>query len=286
MKVLKGVIEEIKGLNNDGSPQLQDLLWKLICYSPKMPSRLHQQQLLDLAVKEELTVFDEYYTRKELKFKTFKWGNGPVKLLLTHGWGSKAIDFSELINVLLLNKELEIRAFDAPGNGGSEGELSNLILFADAVKQVQQTFGKADILIGHSLGAMANAFVTGESNAFPRLLVSIAPLVNLRENFRTTMASVGISEAIQQNFFKDFEALYGFSADRFVLNKLYPGDGPQKHLLFYEQNDPVSPVVYIESFLKEYPKVVSKRYDDTSHARIIIDQRVIAEIDQFIRENN
>ncbi len=55
------------------------------------------------------------------------------KLLITTGWGSKAADFSELIQALRAIDDLEIIAFDAPGNGSSEGELSNLLLFIFSV---------------------------------------------------------------------------------------------------------------------------------------------------------
>jgi pimeloyl-ACP methyl ester carboxylesterase len=283
MKKLKQIVEDIKLLEGDDPEQLQALLWKLICYSPKMPSRIHQQALIDNAEKGSLKVFDEYFSHSELSFNTFKWGDGPVKILLTHGWGSKAIDFSELIHALLQNPDIEVRAFDAPGNGSSEGELSNLILFADAVKQMQKTFGMPHVMIGHSLGGMANVLVTDQTRQHPEVLISIAPLVNLTENFRTTMTQVGITEAAQQHFFKSFEELYGINTDRFLLNDMYGFAGKVKHLLVYELNDYISPANYIHAFLREHPGIRVSQYVDTSHAKIIVDQRVIAEIGQFIK---
>ena len=283
MKKLKQIVEDIKLLDGSDPEQLQQLLWKLICYSPKMPGRLHQQQLTDSAEKDQLKVYDEYFSHSELTFNTFRWGNGPVKVLLTHGWGSKAIDFSELIHALLQNPDIEVRAFDAPGNGSSEGELSNLILFADAVKQMQRTFGMPDVMIGHSLGGMANAMVIDQTAQYPKVLISIAPLVNLTENFRTTMSMTGITEAAQLHFFKSFEELYGIHTDRFLLNDMYGFAGEVKHLLVYELNDFISPADYIHAFLREHPEISVSQYADTSHAKIIADPRVIAEIGQFIK---
>jgi hypothetical protein len=77
-----------------------DLLWQLICYSPKMPVRLQQQQLLDEAEKFSLTAYDEHFTHTDLNFNGFKWGSGTRKIIITHGWGSKAADFAELITAL------------------------------------------------------------------------------------------------------------------------------------------------------------------------------------------
>lgn len=76
--------------------------------------------------------------------------------MITHGWGLKAADFTELITGLNENKDLQTIAFDAPGNGSSEGKLSNLLLFVQAVKAVVFHYGPPAVIIGHSLGAMAD----------------------------------------------------------------------------------------------------------------------------------
>ena len=283
MKNLRQIIEDIKVQGHD--PELlQATLWKFICYSPKMPSRLHQQDLLNAAKTSTLKVYDQYFSKSDLNFNCFRWGNGSIKVFLTHGWGSKAIDFSELIDVLLLNKDIEIWAFDAPGNGSSEGELSNLILFAEAIKEFQKNYGAPDVMIGHSLGGMANTLVLQETLQFPKLLISIAPLVNLTENFKSSMTAVSIPENIQQRFFSEFEELYQMSTNRFLLNDMYTFSDEVKHLLIYEVNDYISPAGYIETFLEQYPTIDASKYDDTSHAKIIIDSRVIKEIDNIIKE--
>ncbi len=156
MKKLKQIITQVKTFPTDKPDELNDLLWQLICYSPKMPVRLLQEQLLNEAERFSLTVTDDYFANKELQFNGFKWGNGQFKVLITHGWGSKAADFTEIITALKEVNDLEIIAFDAPGNGSSEGELSNLLLFSEAVKSIILKYGKPDFVIGHSLGAMAN----------------------------------------------------------------------------------------------------------------------------------
>ena len=109
-----------------------------------MPVRLQQEQLLNEAEKFSLRVSDDYFAKKDLLFNGFKWGNGSRKVLITHGWGSKAADFSEIITGLKRVNDLEIIAFDAPGNGSSEGELSNLLLFSEAVKAIILNYGKPD----------------------------------------------------------------------------------------------------------------------------------------------
>lgn len=178
------------------------LLWQLICYSPKMPPRLQQQQLLDEAERFNLSVTDDYFAKKDLIFNGFKWGKGKHKILITHGWGSKAADFSEIITALKDFPEVEVIAFDAPGNGSSEGDLSNLLLYALAVKAIINTFGVPDIFIGHSLGAMANIAAITNLELSPLLTISITPLIRLHENFEASMNVAEVSPSAQAAFSK------------------------------------------------------------------------------------
>lgn len=86
MKHLKHVIQSIKQ-QDETSNELQQLIWELICYSPKMPLRLHQQQLINLSEQIQLKAYDRYFSEKELSFPCFIWGEGARTILLIHGWG-------------------------------------------------------------------------------------------------------------------------------------------------------------------------------------------------------
>lgn len=283
MKRLRQIVKDIKSLQNGNPEQLQEALWQLICYSPKMPVRLHQQQLLAEAEQITLQVEDRFFSHSTLNINCFKWGNGPIKVLLTHGWGSKAADFSELISTLSSNKNLEIWAFDAPGNGSSEGELSNLFLYAEAVKAILNRTGPVQVMISHSLGGMANVLALQESKNLPELLISIAPLINLKDNFIGSMNGVETSAAAQETFFNDFENLFGDRTERFIMNKLYDFSTAPEHLLLYDANDLVTPAADIEGFLKENPEITAVAYEETSHAKILSDHRMISKVDSLIQ---
>ncbi|NQX40493.1 Pimeloyl-ACP methyl ester carboxylesterase [Pedobacter steynii] len=285
MKKLRKIVEDIKNLSGGEPDQLQALLWQLICYSPKMPLRLHQQKLLDEAEITSLKVHDQYFSQSDLKINCFKWGNGPVKILLSHGWGSKGSDFSEIISMLRANKDFQIWSFDAPGNGSSEGEISNLFLYAESIKQLFIHAGIPQVMIGHSLGGMANALALQQSKAYPQLLISIAPMVNLKDNFIASMEAVKTSGEARERFFADFEKLFEQKTEHFVLNKIYDFSDQLKHLLIYDSNDLISPSSYIEAFLKENPETIASAYEETSHSKILTDPRVLNEMDRFIVKN-
>ena len=285
MKKLRQIAEDIKNLPEGNPDQLQSLLWQLICYSPKMAPRLHQQKLLDEAEIISLKVPDQYFSQSDLNINCFKWGNGPVKILLSHGWGSKGTDFSEIISMLRANKDFEIWSFDAPGNGSSEGEISNLFLYAESIKQLFDHIGTPQVLIGHSLGGMANALALQQSKKYPQLLISIAPMVNLKSNFIASMEAAKISNEAQEKFFADFEKLFEQKTENFVLDKIYDFSDQLKHLLIYDLNDLISPSSYIEAFLRKNPETIAAAYEETSHSKLLTDPRVLNEMDLFIIKN-
>ena len=277
MKHLRNVIQSIHQ-QDDSSNDLQKLIWELICYSPKMPLRIYQQELIGLSSQMQLQVYDHYFSKKELNFPCFIWGEGSRTILLIHGWGSKALDFYDLIQALLTLPDVKVIAFDAPGNGSAEGDLSNLFLFVEAVKAIKKVYGIPEVIIGHSLGGMAAVRVMQETRDYPKQLITIAPLINLKENFIGSMKNAGVSYENQQVFLDDFEALYAQSINNFHIQEMYDFADEVKHTLIYEQNDTVTPVADIEEFLGNHQEVSPIKNDHTNHAKIISDADVIAKI--------
>jgi len=278
MKKFKTVFNEVKSLNGAEAPDMVNLLWQLICYPPKMPVRLQQQHLLDEAKPFTLEVDDPHFAKSALKFNGFIWGKGSRRIMITHGWGSKAADFAGFITALKNITDTQVIAFDAPGNGSSEGELSNLLLFAKAAQAVIKTLGAPDIIIGHSLGAMANAIAIKETTIKPALLISIAPLINLKENFVASLNAADVAPAVQDKFFTDFEHLFNMKASGFTMDRLYPAEAIKRHWLAYDEDDKTAPYTFLKDFLAVYPSIETKAYEGRGHERIIKDEAVIADI--------
>jgi hypothetical protein len=282
MKKFKTIFNHVKALKGTETPDLISFLWQLIYYSPKMPVRLQQQQLLNEATPFTLEVDDPHFAKSNLKFNGFIWGEGERSVLITHGWGSKAADFAELITALRSLPDTQIIAFDAPGNGSSEGELSNLILFAKAATAVIKTYGTPNVMIGHSLGAMANAVAIKNAGIKPELLISITPLINLKENFIATLSAADVTPEVQTKFFADFEQLFEMKASDFIMDKVYPTELIHRHWLAFDPEDKVAPFGYLRAFLNLHPEIETKAYENRGHERIIKDESVIADIINLI----
>ncbi|RAJ36941.1 alpha/beta fold hydrolase [Pedobacter cryoconitis] len=269
MKNYRQIYQQAKDLSQMESSAIDDLLWKLICYAPKIPLRLAQQQLLDTAEHFQLSVTDTYFTKQELVFNGFKWGTGSRKILLTHGWSSKAADFSALLEELLKLEDVEIIAFDAPGNGSSPAELSNLILYIEAIKKIINQYGAPSTVIGHSLGAMANVIALQQAGIKPGALISIAPVIKLKALFCNMLNSVNVPENLQDNFFASFQATFNRPASDYDLDTYYNFDHTLNHWIAFDEDDTVVNSAYLSTFLKDRPWIKSENYKGAGHEKLI-----------------
>ncbi|TSD64633.1 alpha/beta hydrolase [Inquilinus sp. KBS0705] len=269
MKKLKQIVAQVKSSAMAPAAELTELLWQLICYPPKMPLRLHQQQLIDEAEKFDFVVNDEYFTHQPLTIRGFKWGQGKTTVLISHGWGSKAADFTEMVTALQQNPDLTILAFDAPACGSSDGELSNLLLFVAGVKGVIEKYGSPDVVIGHSFGAMANVLALQQAGATPKLLISITPFILLQENFIASMTAAEVAPEAQNLFLESFKERYSVPASYYNLNQLYKFDAGLNHWLAYDEHDILLPYSYLHEFLTNNPGIQTTNYNNAGHERII-----------------
>ena len=161
MKTYKQRLIEVR--KADDPQELLKALWNYISFPIRLPNRPHQEELLSQAIRFSMQVEDPYFAMKDLSFSSYRWGNGVRKIYLTHGWSSKAADFTEIITALLELEDVQIIAFDAIANGSSEGELSNLMLYVKPLEGIIKQYGMPEVLIGHSLGAMANVVADRKS---------------------------------------------------------------------------------------------------------------------------
>ena len=89
MKKLKQIISQIQSSDSHSSEEFMSLLWQYICYSPKMPTRLQQQQLLDKSERLTLKVRDEYFSKSEISFNILNGAQEGTRCCLLMDGGPK-----------------------------------------------------------------------------------------------------------------------------------------------------------------------------------------------------
>lgn len=284
MKTYKQRLVQVKQAQNQ--QELMAALWSYISFPVKLPNRPHQIELLDRAVSFERQAHDPYFAKKDLTFKGYRWGGGARKIYLTHGWSSKAADFTEIISALLELDDVQILAFDALGNGSSEGELSNFMLYVKPLEAIIQEFGMPEVLIGHSLGAMANAVAMKSFKEKPGLLISITPVVELRQNFTGMMQYAGVSAGDQLRWFEAFHQYYQLPVSYFDLKSLYNHDPEIRHVLFYDEQDELLPFEQLSAFMKQESEIETQALNGAGHFKILKEQALLDDILKFIIERS
>jgi pimeloyl-ACP methyl ester carboxylesterase len=133
---------------------------------------------------------ERLYERRGALIRTFEGGEGPP-LLLVHGFGGAAWNFSELAP-LLPGKRLILP--DLPGHGGSSPlPAPTLAGFADVLAQLLD--GPVDVL-GHSLGGVVALRLAERHPSLVRRLVLAAP-AGISSSTRVAEVTIALTGIIQ-----------------------------------------------------------------------------------------
>lgn len=84
----------------------------------------------------------------------WSWGAAAPRVLLVHGWESRASHFGHFIGPLCA-AGFQVWAFDGPAHGESSGSLSSVVHHGKAILAFADAFGPFDALVAHSVGSPA-----------------------------------------------------------------------------------------------------------------------------------
>ena len=93
-------------------------------------------------------------------------GKNGHRILVVHGWGSRAEYLSDLA-LGLRQTGAEVVVLDLPGHGASSGRRLDLRIAAEAIVAAERHFGRFDGVVGHSFGGAAVMMAAG--SVFPEL---------------------------------------------------------------------------------------------------------------------
>jgi pimeloyl-ACP methyl ester carboxylesterase len=96
------------------------------------------------------------------EFTLWRWEHGGPKVVLLHGWGSRASRFADFIAPLHA-AGFTVIGIDAPAHGDSRGSSADLPRFRDSLAQVLREHEPIHAVIGHSLGGGAVLTVLAET---------------------------------------------------------------------------------------------------------------------------
>lgn len=216
--------------------------------------------------------------------KHYKWGNPGPKILLCHGWRSKAADFRRMIKKFVA-EGYQVEAIDMRAHGNSQGRHTAMPEFRDIIKNHIAKNGPYQTVIGHSIGALASGIALSElGSAFqPKHFFVIAAPPYIRYFFKDIVNDVGCNESVYQAMCGLVKERYHHSIDYFDLRiKANDLKNINTHL-FYCEDDQVIPFGKGEELENAWPHASFVHIKGLGHYKIMANDSIITYIQKFMR---
>ncbi|HEY5229377.1 MAG TPA: alpha/beta hydrolase [Galbitalea sp.] len=216
----------------------------------------------------------------------YRWGTGPETVLLVHGWRGRASQFAALIDALE-SPERTIVAFDAPGNGDSPGDRTDLRDYLAVIRAVADGAGGLDLLVGHSFGVMG-IFVAVREGVRANRMVSIAGTADMNSAYATFAHALELPRRVDVRLRRKIERQV-FDGDtgiwrRFV-SELEPTDQTPL-LIIHDRDDRTVELSQAERIASAHLGPTTEVYTSgLGHTRVLSDPRVLQAIARFASES-
>jgi pimeloyl-ACP methyl ester carboxylesterase len=215
----------------------------------------------------------------------YRWGSGPETVLLVHGWRGRATQFAAVIGALE-SPERTIIAFDAPGNGDSPGDRTDLRDYLAVIRAVGEERGGIDLLVGHSFGVMGT-FVAAREGAHSSRIVSIAGSADMNYTYGTFARALELPKRVDVLLRRKIERV-AFDGDttiwrRFV-SELDPTDQTPL-LIIHDRDDRIIEFSQAEKIAAAHLGPTTELFTTgLGHTRVLSDPGVLRAIVDFAGE--
>ncbi|VTS02500.1 alpha/beta fold hydrolase [Tuwongella immobilis] len=237
------------------------------------PATREMQREADLAQSaRQMTVAHE-----EMQIQAYSWGSGP-RVMLVHGWGSRATHYFALIP-MLVEMGFEVVAFDAPAHGRSTGDICSAPAISRALVAVVNSSGPVDAIVGHSLGGLSASMAIFRG-MLVRRAVFLAPCCDIAPSVIDFASRSGMSAEGQAEFVRIFRT--EFDGQLGSIGDLLAGKSLPM-LLLHDPDDPDTPFHLTESLGKSRPDAVLQPLAGAGHRGIMRHKSMLAAVGDFLR---
>ncbi len=205
----------------------------LFCIPFKAKLSPKQQAYLNTAEQKELFVEDQ-------KVVCYKWGHGPKKILMVHGWQSNAYRWKNYIEQFN-HEDYTVICFDAPGHGNSKGLYCNVPLYEKSLSAVVDHYGTPDSILSHSIGAFSSIYFLYKNGFKVEKFVSLASPFSAQQFFKVYKKELNLNQKIAKHLEAYFNYYTGHPSAYFSLEEFAP-NLKAKTLIIHDKKDKVTQV--------------------------------------------
>jgi len=212
-----------------------------------------------------------------------KWPGGDKRILLMHGWESRATQMSRIAESLS-QQGYEVIAIDAPRHGYSRGNKTSPVEFARAIHAAHLELGPFSAAVGHSMGCAGLAIAREFGVMIPRYVLISSP-ANMLDTLEGFAGFIGLPDRSTQLFIEGVGSRVGRPADEIDVGTLLAAelaeDEPQV-LLIHAPDDIEVPFEASQRIQDKLTNAQLWQAPRLGHRRIIRDPEVIAVIRDYL----
>lgn len=208
-----------------------------------------------------------YVEHRGRHLASWRWGPADAPaVLLAHGWGGRAAQMRGFAPPLLA-AGFRVIAYDQPAHGMSEGRLTGLPDFADALAAVARHHGGVHGVIAHSLGAAGAAIAISRGLPLRRVALIGAPsdFVGYTRQFARWH---WMPERLRSLMQAAIEERFGVAMAELELARLAPRLQTPA-LLIHDLRDPVAPWAQGAQVARAWPGARLLTTEGLGHGRIL-----------------
>ncbi len=170
----------------------------------------------------------------------YELGDGPRTALLIHGWAGSSRQYRR-IALRLAEEGYRCVVIDLPAHGIEAGASTNLFEMADAIEVAGKALGKLDIVVAHSLGALATGVAMQNSLRADRLVL-LAPGLRPRQALDSFAAMLRLRPAVEKAVERSMERRFGADIWDRVSNGMLDMRIPGRTLVIHDLDDEMVPI--------------------------------------------
>jgi pimeloyl-ACP methyl ester carboxylesterase len=221
-----------------------------------------------------------YVEHRGRSLASWSWGlpHAPA-VVLAHGWGGRAAQMRGFVFPLLA-AGFRVVAFDQPAHGISEGRLTGLPDFADALAAVAARHGGVRAVIAHSFGGAALALALARGLALERAVL-ISPPSDLVGYSRRFARGYWIPERVRHVMQTAIEDRFGVRWAEMEIARLAPRLRASA-LVIHDRADPVVPWKQGAAFARAWPGARLLTTSGLGHGRILEAEAAVRAAADFV----